>query len=93
MPFSSAQQSFQHRISKINSADVAKHNTKNDCWVIINGRVYDVTAFLPDHPGGDVLLEGAGRDATQLFEDNLHSEEARKILQRYIVGELMDEVK
>jgi hypothetical protein len=33
-------------------ADVAKHNTEGDCWVVVNGEVLDATPFLPDHPGG-----------------------------------------
>jgi Cytochrome b5-like Heme/Steroid binding domain len=33
-------------------AEVAKHNTEGDCWVVVNGQVLDATKFLPDHPGG-----------------------------------------
>jgi hypothetical protein len=38
-------------------ADVAKHNSATDCWMVINDKVYDVTSFIDEHPGGDVILE------------------------------------
>jgi len=48
--------------------EVAKHNTKEDCWVIVNGDVLNVTEFLPDHPGGELaILTFAGKDATEEF--------------------------
>jgi succinate dehydrogenase/fumarate reductase flavoprotein subunit len=60
--------------------DVAKHNTKDDCWVIVNGQVLDVTSFLPDHPGGEkAILLYAGRDATEEF-NMLHDP---KVIGRY----------
>ncbi|PCH44582.1 cytochrome b5 [Wolfiporia cocos MD-104 SS10] len=49
--------------------EVAKHNKPDDCWVIVSGKVYDVTEFLPNHPGGvRLLLNFAGRDATSAFK-------------------------
>ncbi|KAF7364023.1 hypothetical protein MSAN_01061000 [Mycena sanguinolenta] len=48
---------------------VALHNMPTDCWVIIKNRVYDVTEFLEEHPGGSkLILEYAGRDATSVYE-------------------------
>ncbi|PSR84411.1 hypothetical protein PHLCEN_2v5448 [Hermanssonia centrifuga] len=69
--------------------DVAKHNKKDDCWVIVDGQVLDVTSFLPDHPGGEkAILLYAGRDATEEF-NMLHDP---KVIPRYapdaVIGSL-----
>ncbi|XP_008224490.1 PREDICTED: cytochrome b5 [Prunus mume] len=70
-------------------AQVSEHNTPKDCWLIINGKVYDVTKFLEDHPGGDdVLLSATGKDATDDFEDVGHSDNARDMLKDMCVGDI-----
>ncbi|KAG8381091.1 hypothetical protein BUALT_Bualt06G0086200 [Buddleja alternifolia] len=69
--------------------EVAKHNKTKDCWLIIDGKVYDVTPFMDDHPGGDeVLLSATGKDATNDFEDVGHSDSAREMLDKYYIGEV-----
>jgi cytochrome b involved in lipid metabolism len=69
---------------------VGKHNTAEDCWMAIDGNVYDLTAFLPLHPGGSqVLLEVAGKDASKEFLDAKHSMKARKMMTKYMVGHLL----
>ncbi|XP_047329709.1 cytochrome b5 [Impatiens glandulifera] len=70
-------------------ADVSQHNTPKDCWLVIGGKVYDVTKFLEDHPGGDdVLLSATGKDATDDFEDIGHSSSAKAMMDEYYVGEI-----
>ncbi|ELR12116.1 cytochrome b5 family protein [Acanthamoeba castellanii str. Neff] len=75
---------------KYSAADVAKHNKMEDLWTIYKGKVYDITSFVDEHPGGDVLLQGAGIDSTELFDDVGHSDEATGMLKQYYIGELSD---
>lgn len=50
-------------------AEISKHDNKDDCWVIIHGKAYDVTEFLPSHPGGQkIILRYAGKDCTKKFD-------------------------
>ncbi|KAK4140027.1 cytochrome b5-like protein [Dichotomopilus funicola] len=52
-----------------NNSKVAQHTTPESCWVVLHGAVYDVTDFLPEHPGGSrIILQLAGRDATAEFD-------------------------
>lgn len=75
--------------------EIREHNMSNDTWLIIHEKVYDITSFLEEHPGGEeVLLEQAGADATESFEDVGHSTDAREMLEQYFIGELhMDDRK
>ncbi|ODV94720.1 hypothetical protein PACTADRAFT_76338 [Pachysolen tannophilus NRRL Y-2460] len=68
------------------------HNNSKDCWVSLYGRkIYDVTRFLNEHPGGDeLILNYAGKDITEIMADeisHIHSESAYEILEDdYLVG-------
>ncbi|KAI0008869.1 L-lactate dehydrogenase [Xylariaceae sp. FL0662B] len=58
---------------RLNGAEVAKHNSRESCWLVIHSKVYDVTSFLDQHPGGTIiLLKQGGADATTEF-DQIHS--------------------
>ncbi|XP_058795722.1 cytochrome b5-like isoform X2 [Phymastichus coffea] len=73
-------------------AQVAERSDSKETWLIIHNSVYDVTNFLNEHPGGEeVLLEQSGRDGTEPFEDVGHSSDARKMMEPYKVGELVEE--
>ena len=53
----------------LTAQEVAQHSTRESCWIIIAGEVYDVTDFLDQHAGGpSVILRYAGRDATEEYE-------------------------
>ncbi|OAA73508.1 L-lactate ferricytochrome c oxidoreductase [Cordyceps fumosorosea ARSEF 2679] len=54
---------------ELDAAEVARHNTPESCWVILYGKVYDVTSFLSSHPGGSrIILSLAGQDATEDYD-------------------------
>ena len=54
----------------ITKAEVARHSTSSDCWVIVGRTVYDMTSYLPRHPGGaDEIAEWCGGRATAAFAD------------------------
>uniref|UniRef100_A0A8C5L509 Cytochrome b5 n=1 Tax=Jaculus jaculus TaxID=51337 RepID=A0A8C5L509_JACJA len=69
--------------------DIKKHNDSKSTWIILHHKVYDLTKFLEEHPGGEeVLREQAGGDATENFEDVGHSTDARELSKTYIIGEV-----
>ncbi|KAI9281841.1 FMN-dependent dehydrogenase-domain-containing protein [Sporodiniella umbellata] len=68
-------------MQKVTLSEVEKHKTKDDIWVIIHGKVYDLTQFLPEHPGGQkIILKYAGKDATSAF-DPIHPKD---IIERFL---------
>jgi cytochrome b involved in lipid metabolism len=77
------------KVSEYTLADVAKHNKPDDCWVVVNGQVLDVTDFLPDHPGGKkAILIYAGRDATEEFNMMHKPDVVQKYAPSAIIGTL-----
>ncbi len=83
--------------------DVQKHGPETwdtgdsslPCWMVIHDKVYEIPdSFTETHPGGHVIYDGCGTDATTLFETRPqgsgtpHSADARKILEKYYIGDL-----
>ncbi|KAJ9612447.1 hypothetical protein H2200_004044 [Cladophialophora chaetospira] len=58
---------------KVSVSEISSHNRDTDCWIVIDGQVWDITNFAPDHPGGPgIIYKYAGRDATQAYNE-IHS--------------------
>lgn len=67
--------------------EVAKHIKRESLWITANGRVYDITAFLSSHPGGDkIFLKKAGQNCSTDYL--FHSKNAKKMWQKYWIGNL-----
>ncbi|MQL73881.1 hypothetical protein Taro_006244 [Colocasia esculenta] len=77
-------------LKKIPATVVRLHNSKKSCWLVIHGKVYDITKFLDEHPGGEKVLLHASRsgDASGSFEDVGHSSTARKMMTNDLIGKL-----
>eukprot|EP00939_MAST-03C_sp_MAST-3C-sp1_P000864 g864.t1 len=61
--------------------EVRKHDTRKDCWVVIHGKVWDLTDFQQSHPGGaKIIRDNAGKDATAVFDETHPKDLAQRLL-------------
>jgi predicted heme/steroid binding protein len=75
-------------------ADVKQHNKEDDCYIIIDDKVYDMTKFMGMHPGGEgVIMQVAGQDATEQFFGMHRHEILVKYSKKLLIGELDAEGK
>ncbi|MBN1941512.1 MAG: cytochrome b5 domain-containing protein, partial [Candidatus Diapherotrites archaeon] len=69
-------------------------NTREDCWMVMENKVYEMSFFIDMHPGGEAITEGCGKDATSLFETRPsgsgtpHSADARGMREMFYLGDL-----
>lgn len=80
-------------LDKFSMEEIAKHDNAQSCWLLIDNKVYDVTQFIPNHPGGAEILKGCGKDATELFNTKAgrgipHSGSAHQEMKDYYIGDL-----
>jgi predicted heme/steroid binding protein len=68
--------------------EVAKHCTREDLWLIIDGKVYDVTQYVEEHHGGDAILNRPGLDNTEGFRGTQHPEHVKDTVEDYWIGML-----
>eukprot|EP00483_Globobulimina_turgida_P000169 UN00169 len=74
---------------KFSMDEVSKHNKPDDAWIVIHGKVYNITEFIEEHPGGEgVLIAYAGTDVTEQFQSVIHSQAAAEIQEELYIGDL-----
>ncbi len=67
-------------------AEVAKHNSSSDCWVVVEDGVYNVTSLIDTHPGGrEAIIQYCGTNATEVFFRE-HTQKDYEVLQAYYIG-------
>jgi uncharacterized protein with NAD-binding domain and iron-sulfur cluster len=73
--------------------EVAKHNTIDDLWTYYKGDVYNLTEWIPKHPGGRIIIKAGGKDMEQVWKEiglEWHMKNPRVIkeLEKYKIGTL-----
>lgn len=71
----------QKEITTIPRMQVAKHNTRESCWSVINNNIYDLTSWIPKHPGGErAILQLCGIDGSEKFNGQHGGKEKQAII-------------
>lgn len=83
------------QLKLISKQELEKHNTVDSCWKAINGRVYDITTYIPMHPTPPhVIASWCGKEASvpwsKIKNGDGHSDSAAKLLEPYFVGILQE---
>lgn len=73
--------------------EIAEHNRADDCWMAIEGQVYGLSAYIPQHPSAlEVIVPSCGKEATRAYKTKNrgrpHSPYADELLPRYKIGVL-----
>jgi len=91
-------------VQTLSLVEIGKHNTQNDCWLLISGKVYDITSYFGSHPGGSgTMVATCGKDATDAYKtkdpyattagnNTAHSTRARNLLDNYYLGDLNQKI-
>ncbi|XP_062395206.1 cytochrome b5 reductase 4 [Sardina pilchardus] len=81
------------RLIDVTEEELRKHNKKNDCWTCIRGMVYNITAYMDFHPGGEEeLMRAAGIDGTDLFDQVHRWVNYESMLKECLVGRMATKV-
>jgi cytochrome b involved in lipid metabolism len=86
----------QSSITSFSTREVAPHNNAANCWIVIENKVYDVSPFLREHPGGiSMVMPYCGKDATEAFNSKggtggKHTSTAQQLKDSYFIGNLQN---
>ena len=72
------------------ASEVAQHCHRDSLWIILKGKVYDVTPYIEEHPGGNAILRNAGHDSTEGFYGPQHPERVFDLIDDFFIGDLED---
>ncbi|KAJ8906863.1 hypothetical protein NDN08_003347 [Rhodosorus marinus] len=68
--------------------EVRKHNSPDDLWLVIDGKVYDFSEYYKVHPGGDAIFRNAGMDSSAGFHGEQHPTKVNDMLIDFLIGEV-----
>lgn len=83
---------------KLTPEEIARHKTESDCWMIIEGNVYNLSSFSSGHPGGkQAIVNFCGKDGTTAFKtkggNSSHSQTAVQMLTKFLIGPLGEDIR
>lgn len=68
-------------------SDIEAHASETDCWMAIDGKVYDFTEYIPEHPAGKSMVKYCGTEASEAYTNVEHTEYADSLFEPYYLGE------
>ena len=83
-------QQQQKQKRNFTSAEVAQHDQKDSLWIILKGKVYDVTPYIDEHPGGSAIFRHGGQDSTEGFFGPQHPERVFDLIDDFYIGDLVE---
>lgn len=96
--YTSGSTNVLYGVSVLDSKEVSKHNTKADCWIIVNSKVYNISNYASSHPGGTRnITNSCGKEATTAFntkggEGESHLSSTNEMLKDFYLGDLNQKI-
>ena len=76
------------RACRYTAEEVARHTNDDDAWLIIDGKVYDVSDYVLTHPGGDAIMNNVGQDVSAGFHGPQHPKSVHDTVKAFLIGTL-----